>query len=1376
MAVADTGSDLEADASNDFWITFGFTLSSLQDFAWNALGETIDGSSINLLYTFTSTSQTANGDIGGVDDGTADLTASWSSLGVVVDQSLDTVSTIGASDTTPPAAPTVTAKTTNNSAPTITGTFEDTDGTLTSVVVNGKTYTPGDGNLSVSGETWSLTIPAGDALGEGTYSVTATATDAAGNVATDATSSELVIDTTAPNTGTIDITSAKDGGADDTLTNNGNPAVNFAGEAGLTVTLKGADGNVLAADQYAVSHDPETGIYTVTLVDGKPGSGTEADPFGTYASGSETGNPAGSADGTYTIVAADAATNTADVGTFEIDTGVDTGLLDITDETDTGADDLNTGNGRTALEFTGEAGLTLALAGPNGVVLEQGAHYSVGYAAGVYTVTLLDARPGGYINPFGSYYRGAATGNAASVADGTYALTATDLAGSSEAVGSFVIDTTGPVAGPIDLTAATDTGLEDDRTGSGLPVITFSGEAGLTIVLKGANGTVLTPDSHYATDYDEVSGLYTVTLRDANPGGSADPFGTFFSGVATGNPAAVADGTYTITASDVSENARAIGTFIIDTQVVTGTLDITTLTDSGANDLLTSNGRPILTFAGEAGLTITLKGPDDTTLAPSQYAVRYAAGTYTVLLLDAKFGSGGTNDPFGTNANGAPTGNGDGAIDGTYTILARDPAANTKTVGTFEIDTTAPLVIVSGIDISQDTGASADDFITREASQTISADLSRALIAGEKLWGSIDGGRTWTDATGAVSGTAVSWQASLTGSNAIRFRVSDSALNTSAAASQAFVVDNAAITNKVTGIRISQDTGLSAADFITSVADQTITARLAAALARDERLYGSLDGGGSWLDVTAMASGRTINWQGATLQDGSSNSIRFYIGDTAGNQSTTAIQTYRLDAPLAAGLAITNLALSSDTGSSTTDFITSARSQTISAVLSDVLPAGNRLLGSLDNGTTWVDITAKVRGTAVTWNAATLLTGAGREIQLKVVDIAGNSNGSASQTYLLDTTAPTVSARVTAISADTGTLADWITETASQTISAALTGALPSGERLFASLDGGKAWTDVTGQVTGTSLEWSGQTLTAGANTLLLRVQDTAGNFGATTTRSITLQTSAALTATSASKAEGTTGLTTPFTFTVTLASAAQADLVFNWAVRGVGTNAATASDFGTGTSSQLPSGQITIARGATTGVITVPVLADSSFAQDQDFSVTISSSSRDGRVVITTATAFGKIWNDDALFGTSASDRLSGSGSGEFIYGKAGRDTISGGLGSDHFVFDTAPNARTNVDTITDFMPGADHLAFAVSVYTGLAGLTTSEALTAAFLSAPGATSARDADDRLIYNAATGALYYDPDGTGALAATQIAQLGTSSFPQLSADDILIMA
>jgi Ca2+-binding RTX toxin-like protein len=128
----------------------------------------------------------------------------------------------------------------------------------------------------------------------------------------------------------------------------------------------------------------------------------------------------------------------------------------------------------------------------------------------------------------------------------------------------------------------------------------------------------------------------------------------------------------------------------------------------------------------------------------------------------------------------------------------------------------------------------------------------------------------------------------------------------------------------------------------------------------------------------------------------------------------------------------------------------------------------------------------------------------------------------------------------------------------------------------------------------------------------------------------------------------------------------------------------------------------------------------------------------------------------DDLLIGHGGDDRLDGGDGDDDLYGARGNDRLTGGAGEDWFFFDTALNEATNIDEITDFVHGVDEIQLDRDIFANL-GLGT-----------PGAdrfhigAAAADAQDRLIYDDATGALYYDPDGTGAQAQTQFATLDDS--------------
>lgn len=122
-----------------------------------------------------------------------------------------------------------------------------------------------------------------------------------------------------------------------------------------------------------------------------------------------------------------------------------------------------------------------------------------------------------------------------------------------------------------------------------------------------------------------------------------------------------------------------------------------------------------------------------------------------------------------------------------------------------------------------------------------------------------------------------------------------------------------------------------------------------------------------------------------------------------------------------------------------------------------------------------------------------------------------------------------------------------------------------------------------------------------------------------------------------------------------------------------------------------------------------------------------------------------------DKLYGNAGNDRLDGGAGNDTLAGGAGADILTGGTGADIFVFD-APFAGA-IDTITDFSPKDDTIRLENAIFTGL---PTGTLASSAFQIG---TAAQDASDRVIYDPASGALYFDADGSGAAAAQQFAQL-----------------
>ena len=145
-----------------------------------------------------------------------------------------------------------------------------------------------------------------------------------------------------------------------------------------------------------------------------------------------------------------------------------------------------------------------------------------------------------------------------------------------------------------------------------------------------------------------------------------------------------------------------------------------------------------------------------------------------------------------------------------------------------------------------------------------------------------------------------------------------------------------------------------------------------------------------------------------------------------------------------------------------------------------------------------------------------------------------------------------------------------------------------------------------------------------------------------------------------------------------------------------------------------------------------------------------------------------------DTLRGMGGDDVLHGGNGSDVLYGGTGRDKLTGGAGADRFVFDTKADSVANRDLVTDFASGVDRLALSAKVFVGIGvagGVPGS-----AFHAGEGVAVAHDADDRLLYDTASGLLRFDKDGTGVAVAVVVAQIGVDAHPMLSAGDFLIVA
>ena len=139
-----------------------------------------------------------------------------------------------------------------------------------------------------------------------------------------------------------------------------------------------------------------------------------------------------------------------------------------------------------------------------------------------------------------------------------------------------------------------------------------------------------------------------------------------------------------------------------------------------------------------------------------------------------------------------------------------------------------------------------------------------------------------------------------------------------------------------------------------------------------------------------------------------------------------------------------------------------------------------------------------------------------------------------------------------------------------------------------------------------------------------------------------------------------------------------------------------------------------------------------------------------------------------NTLVGNTGANIITGLGGNDLLYGGAGNDRLTGGLNNDSFVFHALLNASTNMDTVTDFSVPEDTIRLENAIFTALVtpGALAAGAFNFGFVPT-------QADDRIVYNSATGALIYDSNGLATGGAVQFATLA-KNLALTNADFVVI--
>jgi Ca2+-binding RTX toxin-like protein len=148
-----------------------------------------------------------------------------------------------------------------------------------------------------------------------------------------------------------------------------------------------------------------------------------------------------------------------------------------------------------------------------------------------------------------------------------------------------------------------------------------------------------------------------------------------------------------------------------------------------------------------------------------------------------------------------------------------------------------------------------------------------------------------------------------------------------------------------------------------------------------------------------------------------------------------------------------------------------------------------------------------------------------------------------------------------------------------------------------------------------------------------------------------------------------------------------------------------------------------------------------------------------------------------DSISGGTGNDTLVGGAGNDTLVGGAGNDVLTGGDGSDRFVFDTSLSS-SNIDTIKDFLTGADKIVLSAKIFSKFTGTSTGSAITAGNLVVGvGATAvAKDKDDYLIYDTTSDLLYYDADGNGSGAAVAFVKVELTGTAAPAFGDFLVVS
>ncbi len=344
-----------------------------------------------------------------------------------------------------------------------------------------------------------------------------------------------------------------------------------------------------------------------------------------------------------------------------------------------------------------------------------------------------------------------------------------------------------------------------------------------------------------------------------------------------------------------------------------------------------------------------------------------------------------------------------------------------STSKTVEVDLTPPAATVVIDSITNDTGASSNDFITADDHFVIHGSISSTLGAGEYAQISLDNGVSWQTLTlinnqWTLDNGANAWAE---GEHIYYMRVVDAAGNVGTVTNHKVMVDTTAPDQVITISHITEDTGTYDDDFVTYDTTPSVFGNLSYALASDETLQIRLDGG-SWMTVTNITG---TEWQFDTLSELSegNHTYELRVIDLAGNIGSSVSQDITIDiTPSTVSASI--VSFTDHTGTNQGNYPSGTETDETLPTLNGTLTA---MLSNTDTVRIYVDGVwvgnATVSGTSWTYDIKTALAEGSHTFTAVVTDLAGNEGILSPEfSLIVDTIAPTETATIVSYTDEVG--------------------------------------------------------------------------------------------------------------------------------------------------------------------------------------------------------------------------------------------------------------------------------------------------------------------------------------------------------------------